>query len=212
MSVMVSIDIVAELHDLPKDLPDWMPPNDTTPLRVRLYGGIAREEIDRFVWSLAAYNQIHPKENLPALIDNLIQSDKFILGGGLRFTEGALTIDAGCCCGVETWREQAAALTTDGGCWLGHDPAPWVELHPGITRIWADGGLDPVPDAPYIDVPSRQAAEVEQQIASDLAAFLEALKAFTRSNELCRKLDQAWQISTPRARATTPTPADPTPL
>ena len=61
--------------------------------------------------------------------------------GGFAAVDQGKLIGPSCCCGLETWQEWLDVLTTRRSPWMGHDPAPFVEVQGDWVSIWADGGL-----------------------------------------------------------------------
>ena len=75
-----------------------------------------------------------------------------------RWSNGfrGVTIEPGCCCGVEDWWDWRNAFDDPSQVSLGHDPGPVVERHGAAFRVWQDGG--PPLDlghgiGPYVDYP-----------------------------------------------------------
>jgi hypothetical protein len=100
---------------------------------------------------IATYGDDDSAADAPALIQRMITSECLIAPGGLRVrdTGTGVTVNPGCCCGLEDWREwQDVASGTSP--WLGHDPAPWIEHLGQAIRVWPDGepGEPPVGTTP----------------------------------------------------------------
>jgi hypothetical protein len=153
---------------------------------------------------LVDYNRIAGGD-IGALQSGVLAAERLILPGGLQASLGDQEINPSCCCGLEGWREWQRVL--DGGSpWLGHDPAPWVELSGDVVRVWSDGALDEAPDAfPIAFERSHFQAELDRA-ARQLRTFLERSVDWARSagfadpHALCRKLDTCFAISAPHPR------------
>ena len=63
------------------------------------------------------------------------------LPGGFAAVDQEQVIGPSCCCGLEGWKEWLDILTTGQSPWMGHDPAPFVEVQGEQVCVWADGGL-----------------------------------------------------------------------
>jgi hypothetical protein len=168
---------------------------------IRLWGGTAADEFPTLLLALAKENQVETPSSLATVTGRLIEAESLIISGGLRIRDGELCILPGCCCGIEDWRDQVAALVGSGG-WLGHDPAPWAEHTDQTVRVWSDGGLDRAPNSYFIDLSPLMVGELEDATAKDLAAFLCAFERWggcalgdKLTRQFVAKLDSAWQIS-----------------
>jgi hypothetical protein len=154
---------------------------------------------------LIDYNHIEGHD-IGALQAGIIAAESLILPGGLQTSLGDQEINPSCCCGLECWREWERVLE-GGSPWLGHDPAPWVELSGDVVRIWSDGGLDEAPDAFSIALERPHFQAELDRAAQELRAFLERAAAWARTagfsdaNALCRKLDTCFAISAPHPHA-----------
>jgi hypothetical protein len=51
-----------------------------------------------------------------------------IYGSGVHRGRSRTVIGPSCCCGLEGWKAWLDILTTGQSPWMGHDPAPFVEL------------------------------------------------------------------------------------
>jgi hypothetical protein len=90
-----------------------------------------------------------------------------------------------------------------GSPWLGHDPAPWVELSGNIVLVWSDGALSEARDAFSIAFERRHFEAELERAGKDLRAFLTQSAAWAQSSGfsdvdgVCRKLDRCFAISRP---------------
>jgi hypothetical protein len=98
----------------------------------------AETEVALVVAQLARYG--HGGNGLQDLA-SLVESFPKVAPGGISASDEHQEIHPSCCCGIEGWREWSQLLAGGHGPWLGHDPAPWVELHDGAVLVWPDGGL-----------------------------------------------------------------------
>jgi hypothetical protein len=160
---------------------------------------------------LVEYNGIEGRD-LAALQTAILEAESLILPGGLQASLGHQQISPSCCCGLEGWREWEDVL--EGGfLWLGHDPAPWVELSSDVVRVWSDG----TSDAFAIAFERRRFERELARASEELRAFLRRANAWARTagfgdaEAVCRKLDACFAISSPHetrphaARATSRT-------
>lgn len=146
-----------------------------------------------------------PLADAPEAIRRLLDTDKVIAPGGLRVhdTRTSVTVQAGCCCGLEDWREWLDVA--DGETpWLGHDPSPRLEHADEIVRLWPD-------DADAQEAPSGQPIEIVvgylprilHTVQKDLQGFLSLTKQWatrhvpTLAEDLAARLDEDLAISEP---------------
>jgi hypothetical protein len=116
---------------------------------IRLWGGMSDEEVGTIIAQTILYNRIEISTDVPALLERIVRSENLVLPGGIRAIddESQLTIEPGCCCGLETWREWLNFAEGGNSPWLGHDPDPWVErkgkklLH--LVNVRAEGNSRP---------------------------------------------------------------------
>ncbi len=121
--------------------------------------------------ALATYGHEGPEPLSP---ERLEQEFPCALAGGFAATLGNVTIFPSCCCGLEAWREWTRVTVTGDSPWLGHDPAPWVDVSEDGVTIWADGGLsDAAPPDTQKLVTSREELILAIEAArSSLEAFV----------------------------------------
>lgn len=201
---MIATDFIAETCLLPEDSQDWLS-GENVPQVIVLWGGVTEPEITAFLISLARYSQFAEFKDFSAIGHLAAQSETLLLAGGIRITSGENVILPGCCCGIESWREQLRAL--EGyPVWLGHDPAPWSEVNGQDVLFWADGGLGEKRSDVQIRIARSQVPMLQLKLARDMAGFLSALRRWSHfhmdpsaAETFVTKLDSAWRISNPRA-------------
>jgi hypothetical protein len=199
---MTSIDIIAETCLLPDDVPDRSS-GEEIPRIVVLWGGVAEPDVEAFLISLAKYNHFPDCRDFSAIGRFATQSETLILAGGIRIISNENAILPGCCCGLESWREQLRAL--EGyPVWLGHDPAPWSEVVGDGVLFWPDGGIGKKRSDFQIRLVRSEVPELQKKLARDMEGFGYALRRWSRSlmgpsvaDSFAAKLDSAWQISNP---------------
>src|SRR5262249_51969617 len=96
-----------------------------------------------------------------------------VLPGGFAVVDQARVIAPSCCCGLEAWNEWLDVLQTGCSPWMGHDPAPLVEVLDDRVNVWSDGGLGNRPDEDPIVFTRHEFAEAVRERATDLAKFEE---------------------------------------
>jgi hypothetical protein len=155
-----------------------------------LSGALAPADIGTAMAVIAVYNhgQFTPpgeEDDHPTaarLIQRLIEADALIAPGGLRVRDTAtgLTVNPGCCCGLENWQEWNQVITGQSP-WLGHGPpAPWVEHLGHAIRVWPDGGDGPPSAAPTgtlpIEIPISSLPGLIATAHQQLRGFLDLLE------------------------------------
>lgn len=125
-----------------------------------------------------------------------------ILPGGLRLISAdGRVISPGCCCGLETWREWWAFLSTGDSPWLGHDPDPWIESLSDVVRVWSAGGLSSTEDRFAIELTREEYENALQRVTNELQGFLLRLHAWATTNGVpdpvafVKKFDKWFHIS-----------------
>ncbi|RJL32493.1 hypothetical protein [Bailinhaonella thermotolerans] len=144
-------------------------------------------------------------ESAPARIARVLAADHPRLPGGLRIHDAAtgLTIMPGCCVDLADWRAWSGAAGGDAP-WLGHRPAPWVEVAGTDLRVWQDGGLGEAGEENFfIRVPFSRFAALLHGVRHDLCGFLVAAEEWAdatapaQAQALVRVLDRALNASAP---------------
>jgi len=160
------------------------------PRDLALSGELTPADIGTAIAVIAVYNHDHitppgEEDDHPAparLIQRITQAESLIAPGGLRVRDTAtgLTVNPGCCCGLEDWQEwnQAAAGQSP---WLGHSPAPWTEYLGHAIRVWPDGGDEPAGAAPPagvlpIEIPASDLPRLIASAHQQLQRFLDLLE------------------------------------
>lgn len=180
----------------------WNVPEFTSFSLIPIHPDITYPEIELIFAQLAQYNQIELVEDKRVVLKQIIAEDGLILPGGIRviINDRQDSIEPGCCCGLETWREWFDLLQTGNSPWLGHDPSPWIELKGEIVRIWSDGGIEKVSDAFAIEVRQTNFIQALMKIERDLQAFLVCIDSWTKeigfeeSNQLVQKFALDFDI------------------
>ena len=168
---------------------------------IRLSGEMTEQEIGSIVAQLVQYNQLEFSEDSHLVLDRILTAETLILPGGIQSVFGDQIIDPSCCCGLETWREWQAILTTGHSPWLGHDPSPWVEANNEQIRIWSDGGLgESTQNALRIDISRSTFRQTVQNVEQDLQNFLSCVESwaqtigFKQSTDLSQKINNCFNI------------------
>jgi hypothetical protein len=200
---MVTAEIAAYIQM--SQAPVWVGIAQVAPV-IRIWGGVSDSEITLILVAMMTQNQLSGCDSFEALVGQITAKEPLILAGGIRISDGKRTIEPGCCCGVEDWREQIGLLV-EGDGWMGHDPAPWARIDGDHVEVWSDGGLESPPSHDganvfSIRVPKQIALTFEAAIHRDLAAFLDALGRWAESkvgqvaaDALVAKLSSVWRIS-----------------
>lgn len=106
---------------------------------VRLSGQMTSLEVGSVMAQLVSYNQIKAETRTENLLQSLMAKETLVLPGFLQASFNAKSINPGCCCGLETWRESLQVILSGQSPWMGHDPSPWIEWAGSIVRVWSDG-------------------------------------------------------------------------
>ncbi|GAA1935953.1 hypothetical protein [Kitasatospora viridis] len=149
---------------------------------LRLHGGMTPAEVGLAVQRIADYNDVdqemdQPRETVAALLEGLFTVDAQVVPGGLRVvdTSTGVTVQPGCCAGVEEWRCWRNVTADRSGPDLGHDPSPLAELRGGLVRLTADCEE---PGSPFIELPVEEWEQGVDGIERDLRAFLRLAAAW----------------------------------
>lgn len=122
-----------------------------------------------------------PKGPGPAwAIQRLARAECLLAQGGLRVrdTDAGLTVNPGCCFGLESWREWAE-LSDGESLWLGHDPDSWAEhlgstirVRPGKIR----GAETALAAGPPVEIPAGDLPGLLEDAHQKLQDFLDLLE------------------------------------
>ncbi|MFJ5776389.1 hypothetical protein [Streptomyces sp. NPDC093094] len=107
-------------------------------------------------------------------IRRLLEADGVVAPGGLRFHDTAtgVTVDPGCCCGLESWREWSGVTNGDIP-WLGHDPSPRIEHAAGVVRLWPDGAdAHEAPSGRPVEIAAGDLPGILRGVQESLTGFL----------------------------------------
>jgi hypothetical protein len=146
-----------------------LPPEPWPPF-VRLSRATTEEEVALVVGTLSSCRRA---ERTPAQsAEDLVSKFPSILPGGFAVLGNGKTILPSCCCGLEAWREWLGVRSGAGSPWMGHDPAPLVEVHEDHIYVWSDGaiGSRPAAESPVVFTPEQFDKALEKAV-SDLEGF-----------------------------------------
>jgi hypothetical protein len=122
-----------------------------------------------------------PKGPGPAwAIQRLMLAECLVAPGGLRVrdTGWGLTVNPGCCFGLENWRDWNE-IADGQSPWLGHDPDPWAEHLGSKIRIWPGKvrAGEAIPAAgPPVDIPAGDFLGLIAGAHQKLQDFLDLLE------------------------------------
>ncbi|MGC5054405.1 hypothetical protein ACLQ2S_23465 [Micromonospora sp. DT48] len=166
------------------------------------------ERIGLFVAALASGIEVASPGGHKEVADALLAEELLIVAGGVRVCDArtGTNVVPGCCSGLEDWRDWAQALA-GGSPWLGHDPAPEVEVLGEDLRVWQDSGPNrrrgPWADH-HIDFPRRALAPLLMRVQRDLVGFLNALAGWAarsglgrRGTALVNAVDRSFAVTAP---------------
>ena len=111
---------------------------------IRLSKETTELEARTVIAEIAAYGSDRDINKQPyEIINDLVNDECLIVGGGLKIVDGEKEIYPGCCCGLESWDEWLEISPENFGLWLGHDHSPHIKFLPEkqFYRIWANGGM-----------------------------------------------------------------------
>jgi hypothetical protein len=148
--------------------------------RIILSGDMKLDSIGIIVAQLAKYNSIELQKSAIEVLGNILDTGKqFVLPGGVCVIKDEEEIVIpGCCCGLESWRGWFSFLENQESPWMGHDPAPWIEINNNQIRIWANGGISGDQKADFVDVSMEKYKRNFQSMEQDLQNFLFCLESW----------------------------------
>ncbi|MFE0519021.1 hypothetical protein [Streptomyces sp. NPDC058954] len=170
---------------------------------------MSSREVGSALAMLVGYNsrtgdKDRPLSGASDAIGRLLDTDKVIAPGGLRVhdTQTKVTVQPGCCCGLEDWREWLDV--TDGeSLWLGHDPSPRVEHTDRLVRLWPDGADAQEATGQPIEIAVGDLPGILHSVQKELQGFLSLTRQWamghvpTLAEDLAAKLDEDLGISAP---------------
>lgn len=174
------------------------PAVEVTGRGVVLSGRMTRAEFDVVLVAIADYGSDDDEEFGPEMLRALMDQEMITMAGGLRVTdtETGLSIEPGCCFGLECWRDWGRLL--DGEVpWLGHSPTPGVDVTGGVVRLWQD---DERRDGPACEFPIADLPAHLEGVRQNLIGFLELVRKWApygMGEELAVKFDEHFVISAP---------------
>lgn len=86
---------------------------------------------------------------------------------------GLVTVQPGCCAGLENWRESWWLLDGDRTPPFAHDPTPVAEEVGAVFRLWPDEAERYA----YVDIPRAELPGLLDGVRRDLEAFAAPLRA-----------------------------------
>ncbi|OKI77715.1 hypothetical protein A6A27_17320 [Micromonospora sp. CB01531] len=177
---------------------------------LRLHGAMRATELGTAVWSLLFHSG--PIGDALAVPDTPTEALRLLAGfdtlyapGGLLLVDSAgVLVEPGCCCDLFEWRDWLGTLrglSVD----LGHSPAPEVEYHGDVVRVWAEGGDEATPpaDRACVDVDRATLPDLLRSAQRDLVGFLDVTRAWAnevapqQADQVVAALDAGLAISEP---------------
>lgn len=169
-------EVAVERGDIWFDLPP-----DPWPHFVRLSPAATEEEVALIVGTLSSYGRSQSGPVRSA--EDLASAFPHVLPGGFAVVGAAETIFPSCCCGLETWEEWLNVLHGGGSPWMGHDPAPLVEVLEGHVHVWSDGAMGQKPESESpLTFTSEQFDRAVRKAANDLAGFALPLRSWLETH------------------------------
>ncbi|MET7980889.1 hypothetical protein ABZW44_49715 [Streptomyces mirabilis] len=206
---MLIVNAVLETPDT-VDFSFW-PVADLPPYQfIALSSSMSPLEVGSALAMLADYNSRAGDDDLPLMdaseaIRRLLETDKVIAPGGLRVhdTRTNVTVQPGCCCGLEDWREWLNVA--DGETlWLGHDPSPRLEQAEEVVQLWPDSvDAQETPSGQPIEIVVGDLPGILHTVQEGLQGFLCLTKQWatrhvpTLAEDLAARLDEDLAISAP---------------
>ncbi|WP_020123387.1 hypothetical protein [Streptomyces canus] len=146
-----------------------------------------------------------PLTDASEAIRRLLETDKVIAPGGLHVhdTRTNVTVQPGCCSGLEDWREWLDVA--DGETlWLGHDPSPRLEHAGEVVQLWPDSADgQETPSGQPIEIVAGDLPGILHTVQEGLQGFLSLTKQWatrhvpTLAEDLAARLDEDLAISAP---------------
>jgi hypothetical protein len=142
---------------------------------VRLCGSTSSSDVALVLAVLSYYGRsVETGEGWgQSLVDNFPR----ILPGGLAVVSTESRVMPSCCCGLETWPDWRNVIAIGQSPWMGHDPAPLIEVAGTEILVWSDGGMGekPIAESP-IAFPREEFELALQRAADDLCEFRKPLR------------------------------------
>jgi hypothetical protein len=168
----------------------WWPVAPAAPGdRLFLDGDRTEAQAGLFVALIAIDRLTEPLSTRHVVVDELLAHEWLGTSGGLLLADSAtgVTIEPGCCCGVEDWWDWRRAFDDPSQVSLGHDPGPVVERRGAAFRVWQDGG--PPLDlghgiGPYVDLSAGDLVALLRGVQRDLVGFRTVLDRWARATGL----------------------------
>jgi hypothetical protein len=121
------------------------------------------------------------------LVAELLARDSLFAQGGLVTFDPAtgVTVQPGCCAGLEGWTTWRWLLEGDLAPSLGHDPTPVVEEVGSAFRLWQDEDERNA----YVDIPRAELPGLLDGVRRDLDSFTIPLREWAVANGLADRAD-----------------------
>jgi hypothetical protein len=169
-----NIEAIVEIYPFEIN-PPWEIVSTTEFFRLVLSSEVTDEEIGSLILMACEYNKIEVDSSGEETLESFI-SKKFVLPGGLQFSEDAqVKIVPGCCCGLETWQDWFG-VPSGQSVWSGHDPNISVEFTNDKIRVWQDEKAEGVD---FIDFQYDEMHYFLEKVKSDLNNFLYRLNKWS---------------------------------
>ncbi|MGW6026168.1 hypothetical protein [Streptomyces sp. NPDC055099] len=137
-----------------------------------------------------------------AQVNRLLTAECVVAPGGLRVrdTDSGVTVEPGCCFGLENWRDWQLLLEGEEP-WLGHEPGPCAEFVGATIRLWSDVARQ---EGRPIEIPREQLRDLLGSVQDDLAGFLKSVARWASccgfapvAGALVAALDEGFAVSAP---------------
>ncbi|MFJ6021801.1 hypothetical protein ACIQFP_20855 [Nocardiopsis alba] len=148
-----------------------------------LSGDLSPTELETFLTTWAEYNDAEDPRGL-------LDQEMTLFPGGLRVIRASgASVNPGCCCGLEDWREWSNLLDRTH-VWMGHDPGVVQEFVGDKVRFSQEGR------ELRIDLPLRDLPGLLTRVHEDLRDLLTLVER-ERGAEVAALLDRDLHISDP---------------
>lgn len=175
------LEAVVEIYSL-ENFEAWNSVKNSKPL-IRLWKDTTFEETGSVIAQIAAYNQINITLDKKEIINNLINKNGLVVGGGLKTVENDKFIIPSCCCGLEGWNEWLLLSPEFTGVWLGHDPSPYIEFvtEKQVYEVWSNGNLGESSDKSFsIEFSTEEMRKALNRVSQDLKDFIFVLDSWAK--------------------------------
>ena len=204
------MDAVLETYEA-ADFALWPVADPPAERLLTLSGDLSPLEVGTAVAALACYNDDAGEHRSPEssveLLHRLASAETVIAPGGLRIrdTTTGVTVEPGCCFGLENWRDWLGLFDGEEP-WLGHDPTPGVEYAGPLVRLWPDA--ERLPSGPAIELPLTGLPGLLTSVRAHLTGFLGLVEQWAVPDmpaaltaRLVTKLDESLTATAPLGAA-----------